>query len=707
MQLVRGTPRSKIKLIRQSEVAECGLACFVMVANHHHRTVGLAAARRVVSSLARGASLKTLSALADHFGFAGRGIEVAAEDLASVALPVILHWDHNHFVVLEAVRSGRGLVHDPNGTSKWMDLGDVARHFTGFAFEMKPVREPDEPVRTSRQGLRYLVSHVGGLSPKILQVLALTLFLQVAALATPYFAQLALDKALPERNEAFLAVLSIAFIAFILLNGAVNLLRLSVISFIGASIGEGMASGVTHRLFRLPIEWFRKRESGDVIAKFQSIFPITQVLSEDLPALLINVALAALTLVMMVIYSPVLSLIGVGTVVAYAVVRSILLPRQKSALSEMAQAHGKEQAFLFSSLYCMRSLRLSCRESVRHEHWRSRFSRFIRAEVRYKRLTNWQNAFQTTLLASANIIVIWIAVTLAMKGQFTPGMIFAFLSYSLQFMTAGIEVIDKYSGFRELDSHLENLGDIIETDDDPAFAAESRSPPILKGMIELRHVAYRYGPDAPNVLKDINLVVQAGESVAIAGPSGGGKSTLAQILLGLHRPTSGSLLVDGMELEEFGYRNYFRQVAAVLQDEGLFAGTVLENITLFSERADMELVEACARAAAIDEEIDSWPLGYRTLVGEMGIAVSSGQRQRILLARALYRQPRILVLDEGTAHLDSRCERRVNEAVRKLGITRIIFAHRRETIASADRILTLDGGKVSDPEGPNLEASYG
>ena len=705
--IFRGVQWARIRLIEQCEVAECGLACFVMIANYHRRNVDLASVRKVASSLARGASFKTLSDLADHFGFAGRGIEVGFENLDALELPAILHWDHNHFVVLEAVRNESALIHDPNGSSRWMSFADVKPHFSGFAFEMKPAYKFNEPIRANRKGLAYLFSHVSGMRAKVAQALALTLLLQVAALATPYFAQLSIDRALPERNQGFLAALSIVFIAFILLNAALNFLRLRIILLIGAAFGEGMTSNVTQKLLRLPIEWFRKRESGEILSKFYSIYPIKHVISEDLPAILVNIGLSLLTLTMMLIYSPLLSSIGVMTLGVYAAFRSILLPRQKAALSEMVQAEGSEHAFLIGSVQCVRSLRLSCQEEARHQLWHKRLERFVRAEANYKNFSNWQKIFQTTLLALANIMVIWLAVTLAMRGQFTPGMIFAYLSYKMQFLAAGIEVVDKYSGFRELDSHLERLGDIIEANDDAVFEAEDVPGVALKGGIELRNIAYRYGPDAPYVLEDVSLAVEPGESVAIAGSSGGGKSTLAQILLGLHRPSSGSILIDGVELSAFGHRNYFRQVSAVLQDEGLFSGTVLENIALFSQQVDLKLVEECARAAAIHEEIASWPMGYNTMVGDMGIAVSSGQRQRILLARALYSRPKILVLDESTAHLDRNYERQVNEAIRKLGITRIIFAHRQETIASADRILILQGGRISDANSPTLEASHG
>lgn len=701
--------RAKIRMVQQRTVAECGLACFVMVANYLGRNIDLASARDAAAPLGRGASLKTLSTLSDQFNLAGRGIQLSWENIGELVLPAILHWNHNHFVVLERFRNGHALIHDPNGFSKWITSDIAERNFTGFAFEMRAEIKASYQNKASKNRLSYLATHIRGMKNRVIQILILTTILQICALATPYYAQIALDKALPLRDTNFLALISIAFIAFIIMNGALNLLRLNMILLVGTKFGSDISSNVTQKLFRLPIDWFRRRESGNIISIFASIFPIRHVISDEMPTLLINITLGAFTLALMLIYSPALSMVGICAIILYASARIFLLPRQKAALSEMVRANGDEQAFLLSSFSCMRSLRLSCRETIRHSLWRDKFSSFAEAEVRYKKLSNVQDGFRNILLSLTTVTVIWIAVTMAMKGTFTAGMIFAFMAYKMQFMTAGIEVVDKYSDFRELDSYLERLGDITETDDDPAFLSENHSDIPVIGKIELKHVSYSYGEASDSVLKDVNLVVQAGEAVAITGPSGGGKSTLAQILLGLHRPTSGSVLIDGIELATLGYRNYFRQVAAVLQDEGLFSGTVLENITLFSSDIDMTLVEDCARAAAIGDEIASWPMRYNTMVGEMGIAVSSGQRQRILLARALYCQPKILVMDEGTAHLDAECERRVNTEIQKLGITRIIFAHRKETIGSADRVMTLKNGKIDSytPSAPRASPLHG
>jgi ATP-binding cassette subfamily B protein RaxB len=270
---------------------------------------------------------------------------------------------------------------------------------------------------------------------------------------------------------------------------------------------------------------------------------------------------------------------------------------------------------------------------------------------------------------------------------------------------ASASLIDQAIGLRMLGLHLERLSDIALSPEDRSFGPSADIETPLKGRIEFRNVAYRYAPSEPPVLDGVNLTVDPGEHVAITGPSGGGKSTLVKLLLGLVDPDHGQVLVDGLPLSRFGYRSFQAQVAAVLQNDSLFAGSLADNIALFDDAIDLPRVVAAATAAAIHDDIVRMPMQYETLVGDMGQALSGGQKQRVLLARALYRRPKILVMDEGTAHLDAAHEAAVNAAIRALGVTRIIIAHRRETIAAADRVLIMANGRLHDAVEPGPPAN--
>jgi ATP-binding cassette subfamily B protein RaxB len=270
------------------------------------------------------------------------------------------------------------------------------------------------------------------------------------------------------------------------------------------------------------------------------------------------------------------------------------------------------------------------------------------------------------------------------------------MAYKIQFITTSSALIDQAIQFKMLSLHLERLSDIALSDEDRSFSSDTDAMTDLIGKIELRDIHYRYSVSDPYVLRGVNLTIEAGEHVAITGPSGGGKSTLLKIMLGLVEPEGGEVLIDGVPLHRFGYKSFHRQIAAVLQEDSLFAGSIADNIALFDERIDMQLVRAAAIAASIDEDILRMPMQYETLIGDMGSTLSGGQKQRVLLARALYRRPKILLMDEGTAHLDAQHEAAVNAAISAMGITRIVIAHREETISAADRVVEMRNGTLGE-----------
>lgn len=697
-------PRARVQHIRQTEVAECGLACIAMVASYHGLNVDMAILRRKFAPSSRGVTIRSLMIIADRLSLSSRAVRVELEDLGALALPAVLHWNLNHYVVLEKVSGKKLLIHDPAGTSGWLRQGEVSKHFTGVALEVEPAAEFEPGDIHQRLRLFNLWSRIRGLKRAVIQTVLLSLIIQAFALVSPYYLQLAVDSALPELNLGFLGVLALGFGLFAILNGVAALLRSSVLLAVGSTFGYGLSSNVARKLFRLPIDWFSRRPVGDVLSRFQSVVPIRKMLAEDAPGALVDGALAVLTLILMFLYSPLLSLVALTTLALYAVIRATLFRAQRGAQEEVLVATGKEQSVLIESLHGIRALRLAGRESLRHSLWQSRMTDAVNGNIRSQRLTNWQTTLQTTLFAVENVISVWIAVGMVIRGGFSLGMVFAFLAYKAQFLTAAASLIMKASDFMMLKLHLDRLSDIALADDDPTFHSDREWDAEMKGEIELRDIHFQYGTEEGFVLCGVDLKVGHGESVAITGPSGGGKSTLIQILLGLVEPTRGEVLVDGLPLRTFGYRSYHAQVAAVLQDDTLFGGSLSDNISLFDENPDHAWIVECARMASIHEDIQAMPMRYETLVGEMGTALSGGQRQRVLLARALYRRPRILVMDEGTSHLDEAREKEVNTAISEMGITRIIVAHRKETIASAQRAFLLDKGILQERLRPDSSA---
>lgn len=691
--------RSRVRLIRQTEVAECGLASLTMVANFHGLDIDLGTMRRRYSPSMRGAPLRALINLADTIGLTPRAVKLPLEELGNLHMPAVLHWDLNHYVVIEAVKAGKALIHNPDGRSNWMPLHEVSDHFTGVALELRPSNDFNRQSLRERLHVSQLWQSMTGLKRALVQVLLLSVVLQIFVLAMPYYMQVAIDSALPALDNDLLTVLALGFGLFTIINVLASLLRSFVLMSAGASVGFALATNVARRLFRLPMEWFEKRHTGDVLSRFQSITPIQNLLTQGAVAALVDGVMAIFTLAVMFYYSPLLALIAIVAFVLYGAARFVTFSFQREAQEAAIITAGKEQTTMIETLRGMVTLRLFGRETLRHAFWQTRLTDSVNANIRLSRIGIWQSSANLLIFGIENIITIWLAIGFVIEGAgFSVGMVFAYMAYKNQFITKSAALVDQAIQFKMLSLHLERLSDIALSDEDRSFSSDTNANTELVGKIELRDIHYRYSSSDPYVLRGVNLTVEAGEHVAITGPSGGGKSTLLKIMLGLVEPEGGEVLIDGIPLHRFGYKSFHRQIAAVLQEDSLFAGSIADNIALFDEKIDTELVHAAATAASISEDILRMPMQYETLIGDMGSTLSGGQKQRVLLARALYRRPRILLMDEGTAHLDAHHEAVVNSAISAMGITRIVIAHRQETIAAADRVIEMrDGAFIEMP----------
>ncbi len=691
--------RSRVRLVRQTEIAECGLASLTMVANYHGLDIDLGTMRRRFAPSLRGAALKTLIGLADRIGLTPRAVKLPLEQIGNLHVPAVLHWDMNHYVVLERVKGEKALIHNPDGRSAWMLMAEVSDHFTGVALELRPSNDFKIGKERERLRLSQLWQRMTGMKRALLQVLVLTLVLQAFVLASPYYMQLAIDQALPALDNDLLTVLALGFGLFTIINVVSTLLRSFVLLVAGTTIGFSLASNVARRLFRLPIEWFERRHVGDILSRFQSIAPIQNLLTQGAVAAVVDGMMAILTLVLMFWYSAQLAGIALVAFGLYAMVRAVSYSFERQAIEASIITGGKEQSTLIETLRGMTTLRLFGRETLRHTLWQTRLTDAVNADVRVARIGIWQSTANTLIFGIENILAIWLAIGFVIDGAgFSVGIVFAYLAYKTQFMEKAAALINQAIAFKMLGLHLDRLSDIALAEEDKSFGASADIATELRGRIEFREVFYRYAPSDPLVLEGVNLTIAPGEHIAITGPSGGGKSTLVKLLLGLVEPVAGEVLVDGLPLSRFGYKSYHSQIAAVLQEDSLFAGTMADNIALFDDAIDMERVVVAAAAASIHADIVAMPMQYETLVGDMGSTLSGGQKQRVLLARALYQQPKILIMDEGTAHLDLQHEQAVNRAIAAMGITRVIIAHRQETIAQAERVVVMLGGKLHNLE---------
>jgi ATP-binding cassette, subfamily B, bacterial CvaB/MchF/RaxB len=688
----RGRPR--LPAIRQAEAAECGLACLAMIASFHGHEVDLNALRRRFPVSLKGVTLKDLMQIGTRLGLAGRALRLEPENLRKLRLPAILHWDMNHFVVLRSVGRKQVTIHDPALGVRALAHAELSGHMTGVALELTPTQGFERRREQERVGIFEMVGRVSGFGRALGQALALSLILQLFVLASPFYMQIAVDEAVVKGDEGLLAALAIGFALFALINVTATWLRAIVSLQLGNVLSFQMVIRLFHHMMRLPLPFFERRHIGDLISRFHSTQPIKELLTEGLVAVLVDGLMALGTLGLMFVYSGRLALVVLTAVTLYVTLRLTLLRPLRSRTGDQIQAQARQDSTFIETVRAIQSIKLFGREAERESVWQNRYAGFINAGIRLGRLQVSLKAVNDFIYATENVVTIYLGARLALDGAITIGMLFAFMAYKQQFLDKVARLVEKGIDLRMLDLHLDRLGDIALARPERGHDEPLNLGRVLAGAIELRGVAFRYAEMEPCVFEGVDLQIEPGEFVAITGPSGGGKTTLMKLMVGLFEPTAGQVLIDGFPLHALGLQSARAQIGAVMQDDHLLSGSIVENIAFFDPATDLSWVEACAEMAGIHTDIMHMPMGYNTLIGDMGSTLSGGQRQRVLLARALYRKPRILFLDEGTSHLDPAIEAQVNAALATLAITRVIIAHRPQTVAAATRVLRLESGRL-------------
>jgi ATP-binding cassette subfamily B protein RaxB len=404
--------------------------------------------------------------------------------------------------------------------------------------------------------------------------------------------------------------------------------------------------------------------------------------------------LVIVTLAMMLVYSRTLTAIALGSVVVYGALRWLLFRPLREATEESIIFEAKRASHFMESLRGVQSIKLFNRQEDRQARFMNLVVDAMNANIATRKLDLAFNVGHKLVFGLERIAMIWVGALLVMDHTFSVGMLFAFIAYKEQFAQRVSALIDKAVEVKMLRLEGERLADIVLTppEQQPEYSPRSHE---LPASLELRGIHFAYSDSEAEVLRGLTLSIEPGESVAIVGPSGCGKTTLLKLMLGVHTPQEGEIRVGGQPLARVGLRAWRDMIGTVMQDDQLFAGSVIDNISFFDPLADPAWVAECARVAAVAIDIEAMPMGYHTLIGDMGASLSGGQRQRILLARALYKRPKILFLDEATSALDVDREREVNQAIKQLQLTRIIVAHRPETIATAGRVIVLNEGRVA------------
>jgi ATP-binding cassette subfamily B protein RaxB len=681
-------------LHHQSETSECGLACLSIALEQLGAPIDLSELRRKHVISTRGLTVKELVDIAATLGLVGRAVRCELEELADLQCPAVLHWGLNHFVVLEKVKRSVALIHDPAVGRSRFKLDQISDQFTGIAIELSPAPEFKKRKKESPLSLWSWFRFPKAMVSSLVQILVLSFLLQAYIVASPFYMQLAIDQAALKGDHQLLLSLAIGFGLFGLFNVGASVLRGLVTLQLTALLNWDMTLRLFRQLVRLPLPWFQRRKLADVLSRFDAIAPVRNLISGSLVATVVDGVLAIVTLVMMLIFAPSLALVVVVGLVLYIALRWSFLPLSIKLGMESLTAHIAENGKRIETVRAIQTIKVMGAENARESDWANKFANTIKRDLALGKVDLYLVSARGTVDTGVNLILIFLGAKAIIEGSMTVGVLYAFMAYSNQFSARASALFDQYMNWRLTDMYSYRLADIVLTPKETGIDETNIGQPVIEGALAFTNLSFAYSQQEAPIFRQISFEVAAGEYVAIIGPSGAGKSTLLKVLCGLYPASAGEVHIDGRSLTSWGPKAVRGALGVVMQDDELLTGTIAENVAFFDEQIAMERVWACLRQACLDEDVLKMPMRADTFLGDMGSSLSGGQKQRLLLARALYRQPCILVLDEATSHLDVARESQINATLKALAITRIVVAHRHETILSADRVICLDKGNI-------------
>lgn len=679
----------RVPVIHQTETAECGLACLAMICGHFGKNIDLIYLRRKFNLSARGATLAGINEIAEQLGMATRALSLELDELRVLKTPCILHWDFSHFVVLVSVKRNRYVLHDPARGIRYISREEMSRYFTGVALEVWPGSEFQSETLQTRISLRSLINSIYGIKRTLAKIFCLSVVIEAINLLMPVGTQLVMDHAIPAGDRGLLTLISAALMFFILLKAATSTLRAWSSLVMSTLINVQWQSGLFDHLLRLPLAFFERRKLGDIQSRFDSLDTLRATFTTSVIGFIMDSIMVVGVCVMMLLYGGYLTWIVLCFTTIYIFIRLVTYGNYRQISEECLVREARAASYFMETLYGIATVKIQGMVGIRGAHWLNMKIDAINSGIKLTRMDLLFGGINTFVTACDQIVILWLGAGLVIDNQMTIGMFVAFSSFRGQFSERVASLTSFLLQLRIMSLHNERIADIAlheKEEKKPEIEIVADMGPI---SLETNGLSYRYDSQSAPIFSALSLSVAPGESVAITGASGAGKTTLMKVLCGLFEPDSGRVLINGIDIRQIGINNYHRMIACVMQDDRLFSGSIRENICGFAEEMDEEWMVECARASHIHDVIMNMPMGYETLIGELGEGLSGGQKQRIFIARALYRKPGILFMDEATSALDSESEHFVNVAIKNMNITRVIIAHRETTLRTVDRVISI------------------
>ena len=682
----------KLPVVHQSTAAECGLACIAMIAEYVGAPSDLTELRRRAATSLKGATLESLAGICRGIGLDTRALACSVDELEDLVTPCILHWRFNHFVVLRSVGRDHVVIHDPARGVVKEALPQIRRAFTGIALEVSKGTTFEAGSRPRQLRVPDLLPRKSGLVPRFVAGMLLALVCECLLLVSPLYLQTIIDGVLANGDALLLRALLFAFSVLLIFQIAAATMRGLTFQYLAHATVFDMAGRVLNRLLRLPLRYFRSRELGDVQHRFQALSRVQSFIVATGPSMAIDALFLGLLLSLMSSYDPSLTALNIAAAVLWCAWRFTTFRWRLRLAADITAAEATNQTHFLETLRGMTSIKAGGGEGIRAMEWKNHFAATINARIRAGNLRIADSGIRQCLLQGAQVVTVFLLAKRGLGGEFSIGMISAYAAWLAMFSGRLSGLVDGILEYRLLQVPLGRLADIVFTEAEPVGRPDAGA---RLGDIELRNVTFHYADDEPGIIRNCSATIRAGSFVAIAGASGSGKSTLLHLIAGTELPDSGSIRYDDRKIAAVDRRH---ALATLFQDDRLLRGSVASNIALFDEEIDYTRVRRAAEQACVAEEIAMLPMGFETRVADLGSALSFGQVQRILLARALYRDSELLLLDEATSGLNPDLEKRVVASLRELTCTRVVVTHSDQVLEAADEVLWLrDGTLVLSP----------
>lgn len=697
---MKKTIKAKVPTVLQMEGVECGAASLAMILAYFGKYIPLEELRIACGISRDGSKASNILKAARKYGFEAKGFRNEPESLKEMPMPVVVHWNFNHFLVVEGFKKGKVFLKDPASGSRVVTDEEFSKSFTGITLAFTPTPEFQKD-RKKPSLISSLKRRLKGSETALIYVILVGLALVVPGLAIPVFSRVFVDDILLSGKYSWVIPLLIGMGATAILRGLLTWLQQVYLLKLETKIAVTSSGQFLWHILRLPAEFFSQRFAGDITSRMQSNDNVAKLLSGKLATTALNLVMIIFYFALMLQYNVVLALVGLIIASVNFLYLKTVSVRRVDQNNKLLQDQGKVIGTGMVGLQIIETLKATGSESDFFAMWSGYQAKALNSEQNIGVSSQFLTAFPSFLTGINNAIVLALGGFLILEGQMTIGMLVAFQSLMASFMGPVTDMVGLGTELQEMQGEMNRLDDvlkypikkeIVDADgENTCYTGEK-----LEGFVELKQITFGYSSLEPSLIEDFSLKLRPGSRVALVGGSGSGKSTIAKIIAGIHSPWSGEIFFDGRPCAAFSKAVINNSLAMVDQEINMFQGTVRDNITLWDETiSDAEMIRA-AKDACIHDDITARSGGYDHLVEEGGKNFSGGQRQRLEIARALVQNPSIIIMDEATSALDPLTEKRVDENIRRRGCTCIIVAHRLSTIRDCDEIIVMEKGRIME-----------